>query len=177
MAVADENPQRDLFRKMNRGLRKQGSRDTDPDDTRDRTRRSGGRAHDPTIPTEAPPDRPLPNEPRAARCSVREMQVTDFLASEWVLIAVMIAVCVAGCSSDPSPKRVARDIIISEAERNPGLDEECLLSRLKEFPEDRLSAVDAGLRSDDEAERAAAESTLHAYELSLAECIAPETSD
>lgn len=85
--------------------------------------------------------------------------------------AVVALVGLSACTSDPGPKRVARDIIQAEAISNPALDEECLLSELDKFSNDDLKAIDEDLGADNSERNAEGEAALAAYEISLSRCL------
>lgn len=96
-------------------------------------------------------------------------------AIAFTMILAMLLLTV-GCTSDPSPRRVARDIIEAEAiraeaEGDRDFDEACLLARLDEWDDSELEAMTSGLNSDDAAERRASRDALDTFEASLAECV------
>ncbi len=74
------------------------------------------------------------------------------------------------CTSNPGPSRVARDIVEAEAEINPDLDEECLLTELERFSDSQLSAIADDLAATDEQRNADGERALAAFQLSLESC-------
>lgn len=84
--------------------------------------------------------------------------------------AVVALVGLSACTSDPSAKRVAEDIIKAEAVLNPDLDEECLLAELDKFSNDDLKAIDEDLEADNSDRNTEGETALRAYELSLGRC-------
>ncbi len=84
---------------------------------------------------------------------------------------MVAALGLSACSSDPGPRRVAQDIIESEAHENPELDEECLLAELKKYSDEQLEDIANGLDSTNEETRAASQAALQAYQISLASCL------
>jgi hypothetical protein len=75
----------------------------------------------------------------------------------------------SACSSNPGPKRVAQDIIESEAIANSSLDKECLLTELDKFSDDELKAIAENLKPGDvEGD----EVTLAEFEALLEKCVA-----
>ncbi|MGB3733687.1 MAG: hypothetical protein WA964_01930 [Ilumatobacter sp.] len=97
----------------------------------------------------------------------------DHLFSVSVLLATILVV--VGCTSDPGPRQVAQDIIEAEYERDKTLDKDCLLARLKEWTDDELREIVAGLDASTPDERQAAQDQLDEFEASLAGCV-PTTS-
>ncbi|BAN01318.1 hypothetical protein [Ilumatobacter coccineus] len=85
--------------------------------------------------------------------------------------AVVALVGLSACTSDPGPKRVARDIIEAEAIENPDLDEQCLLDELDKFSDGELKAIDENIEAENSDRNAEGEAALAAFELSLARCI------
>jgi uncharacterized lipoprotein len=85
--------------------------------------------------------------------------------------AVVALVGLSACTSDPGPKRVARDIIEAQFLENPELDKECLLAELDKYSSDDLTAIDENLDADNSDRNAEGEAALAAFELSLGRCI------
>jgi hypothetical protein len=80
-----------------------------------------------------------------------------------VLVAVL---GVSACTSDPSPQRVAEDLIKTETQDHPEI-QECMLGVLEDYDVNQLGE-DA--ESDDRATAAAANEELDAFEADLAAC-------
>lgn len=96
-------------------------------------------------------------------------------------VAALALVALTACTSDPSPKRVAEDIIRSidlenELRAEQGLppivaDEECLLAELDKYSNDDLRSIADDLNADNSDRNAEGETAIAAYELSLARCV------
>lgn len=96
-------------------------------------------------------------------------------------VAAVALVGLTACTSDPSPKRVAEDIIRSidlenEIRADEGLppivaDEECLLAELDKYSNDDLKAISDDLSAENSERNAEGETAIAAYELSLARCV------
>jgi outer membrane murein-binding lipoprotein Lpp len=83
-----------------------------------------------------------------------------------VAVAVVAAVLVvSSCTSDPSPTKVAQDMI-NTVESDPDV-RECMLDVVDEYPLDQLGE-DA--RSDNPDEAARAQTQLDEYEAALTAC-------
>lgn len=98
----------------------------------------------------------------------------DNLLAVSVLLATLLFV--VGCTSDPGPRQVAKDIIEAEYARDNTLDKDCLLDRLEEWTDENLREIVDGLESNTADERQAAQDQLEKYEASLAGCVPTTTT-
>lgn len=80
-------------------------------------------------------------------------------------IALVAVLGVSACTSDPSPKRVAQDLVKTEA-KSPE-QEECMLGVIDDYDLNQLGADSIG---DNEEQAAAADATLKEFEAALAAC-------
>ena len=88
------------------------------------------------------------------------------------LAAVAVGlVALTACTSDPGPQRVARDIIETESQVNPDLDEACLLERLDEFSDDQLNAISEQVRSGSAATQEEGQTALAEFRSALESCL------
>ncbi len=85
-------------------------------------------------------------------------------------VAVLAALALGACSSDPGPKRVAQDIIKAEALANPELNEECMLEALDGYENEALEAIAGDLESSNAETQAAGESALADFQADLDAC-------
>ena len=76
----------------------------------------------------------------------------------------------SACTSDPGPKRVAQDIIETEAMNNPKLDEKCLLDKLDTFKDKDLAAIAEGLTKTGSADENTAKDALAKFTAALETC-------
>jgi hypothetical protein len=80
-------------------------------------------------------------------------------------VALVAVLGLSACQSDPSPKRVAQDLVQTLAE-TPA-EEECMLDVIDEYD---LNALGADADGGDEAEQDAANAELAKFEDDLAAC-------
>jgi hypothetical protein len=85
-----------------------------------------------------------------------------------VLAIGVAAITVSACSSDPSAKRVAEDLIetlaTSEAEKD------CMLEILNGYSTEELQELGRAVNEGDQAEEAAAQQELDQFEARLSSC-------
>jgi protein tyrosine/serine phosphatase len=84
-----------------------------------------------------------------------------------ILVAAVAAVfTLSACESDPSPTRIAQDLVKTETEGQPKV-QECMLAVIDEYDLDQLGEDSVG----DNAEKAkAADAELAKFEADLAAC-------
>ena len=81
-------------------------------------------------------------------------------------LALVAMLGVSACTSDPSPTRVAQDLVKTETEGQPKV-QECMLGVIDDYDLDQLGADSVG----DNAEKAkAADAELVKFEADLAAC-------
>lgn len=87
-------------------------------------------------------------------------------------IAAIAVLGFAACTGDPGPKRVAQDIIESEAIRGTISDDvaACMLEKLQDYSDDDLRTIADNLDSDNTERQAEGQEALAAYEADLAAC-------
>lgn len=88
-----------------------------------------------------------------------------------VALLAVAAVSVLGlsaCSSDPSAKRVAEDLVNTLAETDAERD--CMLDIIDEYGADRLDELGNDVNDGDAQEQAAANAALDEFEAELAAC-------
>ena len=92
-------------------------------------------------------------------------------------VGVVALVGLSACTTDPGPKRVAEDIIKTEAYNAeqagdpwPEGVEDCMLERLGEYSDDELSSIAEDLDAQNAARNEEGEAALAAYEADLAGC-------
>ena len=95
----------------------------------------------------------------------------------FVATVAVAFVGLTACTSDPGPKRVAEDIIKTEAynaeqagEPWPEGVEECMLDRLGEYGDDELTSIADDLAASNATRNDEGQSALDAYEADLAGC-------
>ncbi len=88
-----------------------------------------------------------------------------------VVAAVAVAATLVSCTSDPGPGRVARDIVETEAEANPALDEDCLKRQLERFSDDELSAISERVRSGSADVEEQGRAELDEFRTALESCV------
>ena len=76
----------------------------------------------------------------------------------------------SACTSDPGPRRVAQDIIKAEAEANPDLDEECMLTALEAFSDSDLEDISTLLDSANEDTQVEGQAALDEFQAALTAC-------
>lgn len=84
-----------------------------------------------------------------------------------VIVAAVVGVlALSACESDPSPTRVAKDLVKTETEGEPEI-QECMLEVIKNYDLDQLGSDSVG----DNAEKAkAADAELVKFEADLVAC-------
>jgi hypothetical protein len=80
-------------------------------------------------------------------------------------IALVAVLGVSACTSDPSPKRVAQDLVKTEAKSQ--VQEECMLGVIDDYD---LDALGEDATSDNEQTASEAEAQLDEFEAELAAC-------
>lgn len=83
-------------------------------------------------------------------------------------VAAVVVLGVSACTSDPTPKRVAEDLIRTLAE-TPEI-EECMLEVLDGYSSDQLEDMGKNATDGDLDEQAAANAALAEYEADLEAC-------
>ena len=89
-----------------------------------------------------------------------------------VAVLAVAAVSLLGltaCSSDPSAKRVAQDLVKTIAADEPEV-EECMLEVIDGYSTDELEAIGEDSLDGDAAAQAAAQEALDKFEADLAAC-------
>jgi hypothetical protein len=81
-------------------------------------------------------------------------------------IAIVALLGVSACTSDPSPQRVAEDLIKTETQDQPEL-QECMLGVLEDYDVNELGEQAI---SDNAAQAKAAQEQLDQFEADLAAC-------
>ena len=79
-----------------------------------------------------------------------------------------VAVLVSACSSDPSAKRVAEDLI--ETEATTEAEKQCMLDILDGYSTQELEDLGSAVNDGDQAEQAAAQEQLNQFEARLSDC-------
>ncbi len=77
---------------------------------------------------------------------------------------------VTACSSKPSAKRVAEDLINTLAETDEERD--CMLAKVDQYSKDELQEIGENAESGDEAAKTAANAELDKLQAELESCIA-----
>lgn len=92
-------------------------------------------------------------------------------------VGAVALVGLTACTSDPGPKRVAQDIIKTEAynaeqagEPWPDGVEDCMLERLDEYSDDDLTSIADDLAASNATQNEEGAAALAAYEADLAAC-------
>ena len=88
-----------------------------------------------------------------------------------IVVAALGVVALTACTSDPGPQRVARDIIQTEAQANPDLDEACLLEELDRFSDDQLNTISEQVRSGSAATQEEGKAALAEFRSALESCL------
>ncbi len=83
-------------------------------------------------------------------------------------VAAMSVLGLSACSSDPSAKRVAEDLVNTLAETDDERD--CMLAIVDEYGEDRLQQLGEDANGSDATKKAAADEALDEFETELAAC-------
>jgi hypothetical protein len=83
-------------------------------------------------------------------------------------VAAVVVLGASACTSDPTPKRVAEDLIRTLAE-TPEI-EECMLEVLDGYSSDQLEDIGKNVTEGDLDEQAAANAALAEYEADLTAC-------
>ena len=83
-------------------------------------------------------------------------------------VAAMSVVGLSACSSDPSAKRVAEDLVNTLASTEEERD--CMLAIIDEYGADRLDELGDDVENGDAAAQAEAAEELDRFEAQLADC-------
>lgn len=78
------------------------------------------------------------------------------------------ALVVSACTSEPSAKRVAEDLVNTLATNDE--EKECMLEIVDSYSEDELNQLGGDVNDGDEAEKAAAQVALDQFEARLTSC-------
>jgi hypothetical protein len=84
-------------------------------------------------------------------------------------VAAVSLLGLTACSSDPSAKRVAEDLVNTVAADEPEV-RDCMLEVIDGYTNDELQAIGEDANDGDAAEQAAAREALDMFEADLAAC-------